>query len=113
MQAENSQEQLLQLHTGSEKQSTNNQNSTEIVQKQHIEGTGFDIVGNKEHGYFVAIGKYRITENKPIEDELYSAIGELSNTGWEIIAGMIGAVTEAVKEMEEAQKIHNNEEKEK
>lgn len=39
----------------------NNSNSSELLGRMSIENTPFEIVGNKEMGYFAALGKFRIT----------------------------------------------------
>lgn len=41
----------------------------ELIEKKRIGRSPFEIVGNKERGYFVVLGKYRITEpEKTIEE---------------------------------------------
>lgn len=54
-------EQAELLHTQTSAEETNNKNSRLIIHEE-IEGTPFIITGNEETGYFVRMGKYRLTE---------------------------------------------------
>lgn len=36
--------------------------SEELIHREKLQNTPFEIVGNEEHKYFIALGKYRLTE---------------------------------------------------
>jgi hypothetical protein len=57
------------------------------VENNRYEGTGFSIVGNEDKGYFVALGKYRLTEAKT----KIQCKQMIENRDYELILGMIGA----------------------
>ena len=38
------------------------ENSSELVTKERIKNTPLDLVGNEEQGYFVALGKYKVSD---------------------------------------------------
>lgn len=69
------QRELLQLQNTTENPNTNNQKSSQLYEKERYEETAFDIIGNEEYGYFVAIGKYRLTEPQT-KDECIKMIKE-------------------------------------
>lgn len=59
------------LHIQNSVDVTHNDNSPLIIHEE-IENTPFTITGNKEKGYFVRMGKYRLTEyHKNKEDAIY------------------------------------------
>lgn len=67
----------------------------QIVERQEIEETPFHIVGNKEHGYFIALGRYRITETFREKRE---AVAELTHRKWKVITNLISTLIEANEE---------------
>lgn len=80
------QQDILHTQTNIEEEQNNSNSSTEIIQREKIINTPFEIVGNTENGYFIAMGKYKITENKQsIED----AKKTLNTEQWIIITNMI------------------------
>lgn len=88
------QKELLQLQNTTDVTSTNKPNSTELVRKEHVEGTGFDIVGNEEQGYMIALGNYRLTEWRKTIEECRDMI---EKRDWELILGMMGACIQAAE----------------
>lgn len=80
---------LLKLQNGTEETHTPRDNSpSELVERHRVPDTGFDIIGNKEKGYFVALGIYRITEPKQTIKECEQMIKQKN---YEIILGLISA----------------------
>lgn len=95
---------LLRSPNSAKKQHTNNPNfrsKTEhptqdmptdpenkvMLERHDVPGTGFQICGNEELGYFVSIGHYRLTEPKPTK----AICLELINTrDWELLVAMMG-----------------------
>lgn len=71
--------------------------SDKNMNKERIENTHFDIIGNEEEGYFIAMGKYRISslysrnENETLQ-ELGQAI--LLQEMWTIITNCIVILTD-------------------
>lgn len=80
------QEQLLQLQSTTQTADNLNSNS-QLIEKEIHPGTAFQIVGNKEQGYFVALGYYRITEIHT-KEECQRMINEKD---YELILGLINA----------------------
>lgn len=60
--------------------------NTELVHREKIEGTPFYIIGNEDEGYFVAMGKYRLTEP---EETVTAAMDKLITNQWDIILKMV------------------------
>lgn len=83
------QRELLRTLTSTNQQTPNNLNSSEqLVNRIPVENTGFWIIGDKDHGYFISLGAYRLTETRQTEEECREMI---ENKDWEIILGLIGA----------------------
>lgn len=60
--------------------------NTKLLHREKLEKTPFEIIGNEEGGYFVAMGKYRLTEP---QKTIPLAIQVLEDRRWEIIGAMI------------------------
>lgn len=86
------QSELLSLHTTTDSTNTDKPNSnSELVYKERVEKTAFDIVGNEDNGYFIALGSYRlISPQKTIEKCRIM----IQTKDWELILGLIGACME-------------------
>lgn len=69
----------------------NNFPSGQIVEREQIENTPFWIVGNKERGYFLAFGKFQMTEEVPNKLDV---ILNLEKDRWNVLVKMIVCVTE-------------------
>lgn len=99
---------LLKLQNGTEETQLNKENSpSELIERQSVEGTAFEIIGNKEKGYFIALGMYRITEARPSIGTLRKMI---ANKDYEIILGLISAsiLMSQTDLKEQVQEIINN-----
>lgn len=77
-----------QLHESANATTTDNSNSSQLVEQEPIENTPFKVVGNENYGYFVALGNKRLTEPQPTKDE---AIAHLTDhkKWWQIILNLI------------------------
>lgn len=99
---------LLQLQTNAEKTNTN-KDSSPLIEREQIPNTPFWIIGNKDDGYHIIMGKYRITneildltrylEHGNGEPEIHLALTEaqtwLENNQWNVILSMaLIAITE-------------------
>lgn len=88
---------LLELQNTTGTNDTGSSNSTsqndELVERIKVPGTGFEIVGNKEKGYFIALGTYRLTEFK--SKEYCMKMIEIKD--WDLIVSLIGAAIQADK----------------
>lgn len=82
----NTAEELLKLQTGAE--DTHNKNSN-LMERNKIENTPFEIVGNEEIGYALLMGHYTLTEFLETKDEVKE---ELDKNKWIIIQRMIGSM---------------------
>lgn len=65
----------------------------ELIERHPIEGTPFMVVGNKDNGYFIAMGRFRISETA---GTLQKAAEMLITNQWEIIGNMIITMWEAM-----------------
>lgn len=87
------QAELLSLqNTTTETNTSNNNSNSELVEKERVDNTAFDIVGNKDHGYFIALGTYRLTPTYPLKATLKKMIKEKD---YELLLGMMGATIQA------------------
>lgn len=76
---------------------TDNSNSSEIIHREKIENTPFELVGNKDDGYFVAFGKFRVSNRYKIDkqeyedDVIYQRLGLqiLYKEQWSIITNLM------------------------
>lgn len=60
--------------------------STQLVEREKIENSPFEIIGNKDHGYFAAFGKYRITEKF---ENMQLVKDYLESHKWEVVVNLI------------------------
>lgn len=68
----------------------------ELLERDEIENTPFHVVGNRDRGYFIALGAYRLTELYPDKS---SAVLSMDENKWTLILTMIGvAVEQLLKE---------------
>lgn len=63
--------------------------STELSQQIKIPGTPFKIVGNQENGFFLALGQYKISENKDTPEEVQDL---LILDQWNIIVNVCSTI---------------------
>lgn len=87
------QKDILQLQnttdqTHSKESTTENE---QLIEKIHIEGTGFDIIKIEGKRCFVAIGNYRVTKEQT-EAECRQMI---KDKDYELLIGLIGAVIQS------------------
>lgn len=87
-----SNKELLELQNNTETPKTENKPS-QLIEKIRYEGTAFDIVGNTEDGYFVALGNFRITKTQ----EKNECRRMIDQKDYELILGLIGACIQADK----------------
>lgn len=65
----------------------NKENSSEeLLEREAIEGTPFYIVGNHDIGYFLTLGKHRLTEP---DKDILSVYSKLKNNMWDIILKLV------------------------
>lgn len=77
---------------------SNKENSNyELVSTEAIEGTPFHVVGEEEKGYFISLGRYRVSEVQKTKDE---ALEELYKNMWYIIMNVIITTVDILKENE-------------
>jgi hypothetical protein len=76
-----------------------NQNSLnygeELIERERIENTPLDIIGNTKLGYFLALGRFRVSEkfeHKNIAED------HLESHKWEIIMNCISAALQGYEE---------------
>jgi hypothetical protein len=67
----------------------------EIIEKDRIPNTPFDVIGNTKLGYFIALGRFRISEKI---QEKYTAENYLEDHKWEITMNCISAALQGYEE---------------
>lgn len=73
--------------------------SQELIEREKIHNSPFELIGNKEVGYWIALGAFRISEKGSKAEKLQ----EVENKEWDLIINVLCAIM-AGKDMEEAQK---------
>lgn len=67
---------------------------TQLVTNEVIEGTPLRIVGAESTGYFVALGKYRVSEYYVTQEK---AKETAEQKGWQLITNIIGVMIEIAR----------------
>lgn len=80
---------IQNIQSIAEENQTNSNSSEELIEREQLEGTPFEVIGNHTQGYFISIGKFRITEIKKTRKEL---IEHLEKEKWTIICNMIATM---------------------
>ncbi len=75
-----------------------------LIEREPVQNTPFWIIGNKEEGYFLTMGKWRLTDKLTTMDEVEAYLDEHS---YEIVMKMIICLQSANEE-EEAKVIDIN-----
>lgn len=70
--------------------------NSEMVTANQIEDTPFSIVGSQAKGYFIAFGKYRVSEPQETEEE---ALNHFNGKPWNILINTITAIINLNKEL--------------
>lgn len=86
---------LLNTQINAENDQNNENSSDQLVEKIKIEKTPFHVVGNKDHGYFIAIGRNRVSEKRPTPEEAEEL---LVTDFWEILANLVVTFNDLMKE---------------
>lgn len=63
----------------------NRENSSELIHREAVQGSPFYIIGNKEMGYFLTFGKYRLTEP---QETIVKVREILYNDMWNIVTNL-------------------------
>lgn len=92
-------QELLNTQTNAEKTNTPN---SELVSRETIHGTPFNLVGNEDKGWFLAMANYRITEMCDTKSE---ALEKLDSDTWSIMLAMVHVAMEIHKQMEDNDKL--------
>jgi hypothetical protein len=71
----------------------------ELIEREKIYNSPFELIGNQEIGYWIALGAFRISEKGTKSEKLR----EVENKDWDLIINVLCAIM-AGKDMEEAQK---------
>lgn len=56
-------QELLHAQTNAENHHNTNFSSEELLERENIEGSPFVIIGNEQKGYFLTLGKWRLTDS--------------------------------------------------
>lgn len=81
------------LNTQLNADETLNKDSGELIHREKIENTPFYLVGTEEKGYFLTMGKYKLTENQPTKQQ---ALNDLTNERWNIVMRMSAIIHESI-----------------
>lgn len=83
---------LLQSQTNVEEKE-NNSTSSELIIREKIEGTPFTLIKLESTGWFLTLGKYRMSEPVDNKEEL---IQKVIDKDWNLILDTICTLTEDV-----------------
>lgn len=81
------------LNTQLNAEETHNKNSSELIFREAIEHTPFYLVGTEENGYFITMGRFKLTENQPTKEK---AINQLTIEQWNIVMRMSAIIHESI-----------------
>lgn len=73
-----------------------NKNSSKLIEREHIPGTPFHVIGMKDKGWFLIMGNYKITEDYATKDE---AINQLAESHWNIILNLTSIAVETINKI--------------
>lgn len=73
----------------------------QLISREKIENTPFEIVGNRDSGYFLCMGKFRYTEFMQSKEQV---LDYFNGNIWDLIMKMIVSISEDI-----AQNTLNNE----
>lgn len=67
--------------------------NSELIQRNPVKDTPFEVVsiniGTDEEAHFGVLGKYRITENSPLREEILKVLQQFS---WDIVLKLLGII---------------------
>lgn len=89
----NKQEEILHTQVNADENQNNIPSGKQLLEREKITDTPFELIGNEEIGYFISLGKYRISEimtNKKI------AIESLEKEQWNYIVRIIVTLIEDI-----------------
>jgi len=81
------------LQSNTQEDTNNSHYSNELLKREKIKNTPFEIIGNEEIGYFIAMGKFRLTQP---EETIEQTFEKLITHQYEIITNMIIALAEEI-----------------
>lgn len=64
-----------------------------LIHREKVPNTPFEIVGNEETGYFLALGRYKLSQPTPTIDEAYA---KLIDEQWNIILNLVTLTHEVI-----------------
>lgn len=79
--------------------------SSELLTRERIKNTPFDLVGNEEQGYFVALGRYKVSETYGDQD---TAIHEAKYPAWDILLNVMSLMASMTFEEERKKLAESN-----
>lgn len=79
--------------------------NNQLIEREPIDGTPFYCVGNLETGFFIALGKYRLTEPKP---SVYECMKQLQDNQWHIIMNLIITIQSTIEEVKSSNNTNGN-----
>lgn len=88
----------------------NHENNEELLERHKIEDSPFYIIGNPKDGYFLSMGKHRLTELLPTIEEVKE---HLQNNTWNIILQLVILVCEANDAVKKDEETINDQYKQK
>lgn len=74
-----------------------NTDKKQLTLNRPIKGTPFTLTGNDETGYFLVLGKYRLTEPERTPEE---AVEKLDTETWEIVSRLCAAYIDFEKRLQ-------------
>lgn len=67
--------------------------NSELIEKHKLDGTPFYAIGSQERGYFLALGKFKLSDNY---EKISDIENHLQNEFYNVVLKMITAVSESI-----------------
>lgn len=81
----------MNISLNADENRNNSNSSTELIHREQIKNTPFEAIGGEDHGFFIAFGKYRLTEPEDINQERIQewAKDTIERNKWNIILNLM------------------------
>lgn len=90
---QDTQRDILESQTSVPEKENKQNSSEELIEQEEVEGTPFKLVNIRKGGWFIALGRHRLTEMQENKQEL---IEKIVNKDWTLVLDTIVALTLAV-----------------
>lgn len=86
---------MKQIEILQEQTKSNESELTKLVEREKVEGTPFEIIKYPDSGYFVALNKYRVTEEF---ETMLEAVEVIDNKEWDFLTTVMITIAKLEQE---------------